>query len=66
MSKTDIVTFEQMQKIARKNYNRGGDGIVECWDRTSFNIYVDEFGPLTYKDVMDMIGLYRETANEPY
>ena len=43
------LTWKEFYKLALKNYENGGDGIVECWDENTFNEYVAEFGPITEK-----------------
>ncbi len=48
------LTWKEFYKLALKNYENGGDGIVECWDENTFNEYVAEFGPITEKVACDM------------
>lgn len=48
------LTWKEFYKLALKNYENGGDGIVECWDENTFNEYVAEFGPITEKVARDM------------
>ena len=38
------LTWKELYKLALRNYENGGDGIVECWDESTFNEYVAEFG----------------------
>lgn len=56
------LTWKEFYKLALRNYENGGDGIVECWDESTFNEYVAEFGPITEKAAMDMF----HTADEIY
>ena len=49
------VTFDELMKLAMQHYNEGGDGIVECWDEDTFNRYVEEVGPMTRKDALDLV-----------
>ena len=49
------LTFEEFITYAKKHYNEGGDGIVECWDKTTFNTYVEMFGAITEKDAKMLI-----------
>lgn len=51
------VTYEELIELAKKNYNKGGDGIVECWDRNTFDSYVKECGPITKKVAMRLVRL---------
>lgn len=48
------LTWKEFYKLALRNYENGGDGIVECWDENTFNTYVAEFGPITEKIAFDM------------
>lgn len=52
--KNTNLTYEQFQKLAMQNYNKGGDGYVECWDEQMFNYYVSECGPITKAGAMRM------------
>lgn len=54
------LTWKEFYKLALRNYENGGDGIVECWDEDTFNEYVSEFGPITEKIALDMF----DTAEE--
>lgn len=51
------LTYEELIAYAMKHYNEGGDGIVECWDETTFNTYVEMFGAITEKDAKMLINL---------
>ncbi len=48
------LNWKEFYKLALRNYENGGDGIVECWDENTFNEYVKEFGPITEKVALDM------------
>lgn len=52
------LTWKEFYKLALRNYENGGDGIVECWDENTFNKYVAEFGPITEKVASDMFDAY--------
>ena len=54
------LNWKEFYKLALRNYENGGDGIVECWDENTFNEYVNEFGPITEKVALDMF----DTAEE--
>lgn len=42
-----VLTYAELIALARKHYNEGGDGIVECWSERDFDEYVKECGPVT-------------------
>ena len=48
------LTWKELYKLALRNYENGGDGIVECWDESTFNEYVAEFGPITEEAALQM------------
>ena len=48
------LTWEEFYNLALRNYENGGDGIVECWDESIFNEYVAEFGPITEEAALQM------------
>lgn len=50
-----ILSFPELIELAKKHYNEGGDGIVECWDENTFNEYVSLFGPLTQASAMRLV-----------
>ena len=56
------LTWKELYKLALRHYENGGDGIVECWDESTFNEYVAEFGPITEKIALQMF----ETAMDIY
>lgn len=55
-----MLTWQEFYKLALKNYENGGDGVVECWDENTFNEYVAEFGPITTKSAMRMFSTWRD------
>ena len=59
-----IMTYAEMEKLALKHYNRGGDGFYECWDENDFNEYVNEFGPFTMKSALDLFRLYDQERRD--
>lgn len=59
MDKT--LTFEQFIELAKKHYHRGGDSFVECWERTTFNAYVEMFEPITKRTALQM---FRDNFDE--
>ena len=52
------LNWKEFYKLALRNYENGGDGIVECWDERTFNEYVNNFGPITEKVARDMFDTY--------
>lgn len=58
------LTFEELQTLALKNYNNGGDAIVECWDKQTYDFYVKEFGCITEKTALKMFRTNKELEKE--
>ena len=54
MAKGKCLTYEELMDLAKQHYNEGGDQTYECWDKTTFNYYVELFGPMTKKRALDM------------
>lgn len=52
------MTYEELMALALKYYNKGGDGVYECWDRRTFNDYVAEFGDITEEVALKMFGVW--------
>ena len=59
---TKALTYKELIDLAKKYYNRGGDGVVECWDETMFKTYTDLFGPITKEDALRMFETNVETS----
>lgn len=38
------LTVAEVRKIAMKNYNRGGDIVVECWTDEDITEWIVEYG----------------------
>ena len=36
------ITVEEVRKLAMKNYNRGGDGVIECWEDSDIQEAIDD------------------------
>lgn len=51
------LTFGELMDLAKKHYNDGGDGVVECWDENTYNTYVKEFGSITRKVAFQIFGV---------
>lgn len=58
------LTFDQFMALARENYNKGGDGYVECWDDRTFAYFVKEFGPITRASALDAFAQALDQENE--
>ena len=48
------LTYTEFIEYAKKYYEKGGDGYVECWDEREFNEYVANFGPITKRKAQKM------------
>lgn len=59
---TKALTYKELIALANEYYNRGGDGIVECWDETTFNMEVEMFGPITKERALRMFKTSLETS----
>lgn len=58
------MTYEELMNLALKYYNRGGDGVYECWDRQTFDEHVAEFGEITHKDALKMFGIWESVCDD--
>ena len=54
------MNYQEFMAYAKKNYNNGGDAIVECWEEKQFDEYVAECGPMTKECADDLMGMYEE------
>jgi hypothetical protein len=59
-----VLSYDDLMAFAFKHYNKGGDSVYECWDKQTFNDYVEEFGPITEQSALRMFGMYDEVAND--
>ena len=48
------LTYAELMALSSENYNKGGDGYVECWDERTFAYFVKEFGPITKARALQM------------
>jgi hypothetical protein len=62
MAKT--LTYEELIDYARQNYAKGGDGVFECWDKRTFDDYVQDFGEITKTKARQIFKLYKETTDD--
>lgn len=58
------MTYEELMAFALKYYNKGGDGVYECWDRRTFDEYVAEHGEITREDALKMFGIWESVCND--
>ena len=62
------LTVKKVKEIAKKNYNNGGDTIIECWDNKNIQDFIDGTGeynkPATIKDLMNLFELYDDVSND--
>ncbi len=54
MARAKALTYDELMAYARKHYNKGGDGVYECWDENTYNEYVEMFGPITKSKALAM------------
>ena len=48
------LTYEKLRVLAKKCYMEGGDTVYECWSEDDFNKYVEECGPMTKANALDL------------
>lgn len=48
------LTYSEFIEYAKKYYEKGGDGYVECWDERDFNECVELTGPITKRKAQKM------------
>jgi hypothetical protein len=56
------LTIEYIKKMAIKNYNTGGDVIIECWDNKDIQEFIDDGNKLP--DLYKLFKLYHDTAED--
>lgn len=54
MKKAAGLTYNELMELAKQNYNKGGDGVFECWDERTYNEYVELFGAITKRGALAM------------
>ena len=62
--KTKYMTYDEMLQFAMENYEKGGDGFVECWDEKMFDEYVEEFGPITKTKARQMFKTWKSCTDD--
>ncbi len=58
------LSYEEFIELAKKNYSKGGDVAVECWDERTFNEYVKNFGPMTKKEALQTFRTWHDEQKE--
>ncbi|MCD7866759.1 MAG: hypothetical protein LUG62_00835 [Clostridiales bacterium] len=58
------LSYEEFVELAKENYTRGGDVIVECWAKYQFEDYVEMFGPVTRAKALKMFREYHGQEQE--
>lgn len=48
------LTYSEFIEYAKKYYEKGGDGYVECWGQREFDEYVKLFGSITKSKALKM------------
>lgn len=64
MARAKALTYEEFVKLAKENYNNGGDVIVECWEKYQFEDYVKLFGEITKSGALKMFKQYKNEEKE--
>lgn len=66
MSNTEVkgLTYEEFQALAKEHYNEGGDSVYECWEKSQFEEYVKEWGPMTVAGAMSLFKMYKSMECE--
>lgn len=63
-SDSRVLSYEEAQKFAMANYDKGGDSFVESWADYQFDDYVKQFGPMTVKDMKSMFKTDNEVSKD--
>ena len=50
--------------MARENYAKGGDVVMECWEKYQFEDYVKLFGSVTKARALQMLRRWRSEEKE--
>lgn len=62
----NALSYDDFIVLAKKNYAKGGDVVVECWDKKAFEYYTKEFGTITKTKAMNMFRMYKSQEGEWY
>lgn len=52
--------IKRLKELAMKNYQNGGDFVVECWDRRTFVEFIEEHGADSERKLLILIGVLAE------
>jgi hypothetical protein len=52
------MTYEELIAWGHANYNKGGDVFVECWEKSDFDEYCREVGPMTEEAAKQLADWY--------
>ena len=58
------LTYTEFIEYAKKYYEKGGDGYVECWDERDFYEHVQIAGPITKRAAQKMFKLAYEIERD--
>ena len=58
------MTYEELTTYAMEHYDEGGDVIVECWDKKTFDFYVKEFGKITKAKADKMFAEWKDEIDD--
>ncbi len=50
--------------LARKNYNNGGDAMIECWDDADYVDFIEENGENSEKELLELMGILEDRQKE--
>lgn len=64
MARMKALTYEEFIALAKENYTKDGDVVVECWERYQFDDYVRMFGPVTRTKALQIFRNYRAQEQE--
>lgn len=56
-----MITYSEFIKIA---WEVGAMSIIECWDESSFQFYIEQFGPMTKESAYEMCRFTRVMDEE--
>ena len=62
--KNKVLNYKELVELAKANYTHGGMSIVECWEQSTFDEYVKEFGPITHDGAFEMFGFLHDVDME--
>ncbi len=60
------LSYEEFIALANEHYENGGNAIVECWDRITFNEYISQFGSIALSEAHEIIHGYHQEQLEEF